>query len=98
VGEVERLEPYEHPELGAQMRPCQTLGGYVRLQDYEQVVAEREKLREEQRSAIASDHFAGLPTMETPGRSLVCAQGDHADCLLSGCTCNCHSSTTGEGK
>lgn len=40
---VERFEPYEHPELGAQMRPCQTLGGYVKLPDYEEVRDERDQ-------------------------------------------------------
>jgi hypothetical protein len=39
VPEIERLEPYEHPELGAQMRPCQTLGGYVTVPAHQQVLA-----------------------------------------------------------
>lgn len=46
---MERLEPYEHPELGAQMRTCQTLGGYVRYSDYEKLEAEnrrKEQIRE----------------------------------------------------
>lgn len=37
--QVERLEPYYHPELGAQMRPCQTLGGYVRFAEYQAILA-----------------------------------------------------------
>lgn len=47
--EIERLEPYEHPEMGAQMRPCQTLGGYVRYSDHQalrdSIAGEVERLR-----------------------------------------------------
>lgn len=51
-GAVERLEPYEHPELGAQMRPCQTLGGYVRFSEHEAaLVKARKEGREEVRQA-----------------------------------------------
>lgn len=58
-------------------------------------VKEREKLREEQRSAIAIDYFIGLST--TAKRpSVVCAQGDHGACLLIECTCDCHRQTSEE--
>lgn len=49
---VERVEPYEHPELGAQMRPCQTLGGYVTFTDYENLVESYEAMKRARTDAL----------------------------------------------
>jgi uncharacterized protein (DUF433 family) len=57
---------------------------------YSEVVREREKLREEQRAAIASVHFAGLPVATKSDSSVVCAEGEHDHCQLLSCSCDCH--------
>lgn len=68
--------------------------GYKQLHRAAEVIEqdgkELEKLREEQRSAVASHQFSKLPTRAKPDSSVSCAQGDHQDCLLKDCTCDCH--------
>lgn len=98
MAEVERFELKPLRNSGFQLYP-QADGDYCLYSDYEQVVNEREKLREEQLSAIASEHFSALPVAPKPSPSIVCAEGDHHLCLLTGCTCECHKeSHRGEGR
>lgn len=57
----------------------------------EELEAANDKLREEQRSALAHDEFRDLPTHIAPSPSVVCVEGDHETCLLPSCTCECHT-------
>jgi hypothetical protein len=64
----EQLPRFEVEDEYSEYLHKQEDGQWVRFSDYEQVVAEREKLREEQRSAIAFEESRNLAPPSSGGK------------------------------